>query len=126
MRIGRSMKRDPWLSACALSDGPRSTVTAVTIATATTTASVAITRRTMTRVRCVSGCEKAVRREVKVTSDPGTLSDHDEHGLGFDRGALDRPHLADRAGDGRAQLVLHFHRLDHHHWPAAPRPGSPA
>ena len=56
MCIGRSMKRDPCVSACALSAGPRSTVTPVTTATATTTASVATTRRTMTRVRCVSGC----------------------------------------------------------------------
>ena len=67
MRIGRSMNRDPCVSACAFSAGPRSTVTPVTIATATTTAIVATTRRTMTRVRCVIGCETAARRSGNFT-----------------------------------------------------------
>jgi hypothetical protein len=67
MCIGRSMKVEPRVSARFFSAGPRSTVTPVTTATASATAAVATTRRTMTRVRCVSGCENTAGSDFSVT-----------------------------------------------------------
>src|SRR5436190_24147270 len=130
MCIGRSKNLVPCCSAIFVSLGPTSTLRPVTMAAATSAMRTASARMsgcflrfdfgadagTLTAGAAAGGLTSGVASGVSdadgVRCSSATLFDDDEHAAGLDRRPGSHGDVLDASGLGRAQLVLHLHRLD--------------